>query len=299
MGAVEVGYWSKDGHHSFLQPNPILLENGLLRIYGGVRDSKGVSRIHYVECDPKDPSKILNFSKDCVLDIGLPGNFDDNGVVPTIVRMVSKNEIWMYFAGYQIPKNVKFLAFGGLAISKDGGETFTRFQSNPVMDRENGEEFFRVPHSMMFSSDRNIWQVWYGGGNSFIQQEGKSSPSYDIRYCESLDGVVFPPGKIVLTFVDVDETRIGRPFVIKSDNQFEMYFARYTAKETFRLTRAFSTDGIKWERDDSNIFLGEVDSQYDSKMASYPSIYQHENTEYLIYNGNDYGQTGYCWAIRQ
>ena len=74
--------WAK---HSALQPTTYLLNDKVIRVYVGFRDSHGISRVGFVDLDSMNPSKVLYVSKRPALDIGLPGTFDDNGVVPCAV----------------------------------------------------------------------------------------------------------------------------------------------------------------------------------------------------------------------
>jgi hypothetical protein len=298
-GFINVNFWDKQGWSYALQPTPLFVTPDCLRIYFGVRDPDGISRVSYIEVEPGNPSKILNYSKTCVLDIGLPGMFDDNGVVPTIVRRAENGTVYLYYAGYQIPKLSKFLAFGGLAISSDNGEHFTRYSQVPVMDRCDGEEIFRVPHSMLYDSISNKWQVWYGAGNSFRTHNNLPTPSYDIRYCESSDGINFNNGRVVISFADKNETRVGRPYVTRdAQGNFEMYFAKYNLGETFRLAYANSKNGIDWHRNDSKVNMKLRSTGEDSNMSSYPATYSKDDYQYLLYNGNDFGKKGICWAYR-
>ena len=39
------------------------------------------------------------------------------------------------------------------------------------------------------------------------------------------------------------------------------------------------------------------DSGWDSEMVCYPCVFKHKDEIYMIYNGNDYGKTGFGLAI--
>ncbi|HEY1037826.1 MAG TPA: hypothetical protein VGF30_00395, partial [Bacteroidia bacterium] len=58
--------WAK---HSFTKPSPFLRKNGILRVFGGFRDANGVSRIGYVDLDPKNLTHVVGISKQPVVDI--------------------------------------------------------------------------------------------------------------------------------------------------------------------------------------------------------------------------------------
>ena len=36
---------------------------------------------------------------------------------------------------------------------------------------------------------------------------------------------------------------------------------------------------------------------WDSEMIEYPAVFDHKGSRYMLYNGNDYGRTGFGLAI--
>jgi predicted GH43/DUF377 family glycosyl hydrolase len=105
-----------------LQPTPLLISPDIIRVFTGFRDQTGISRVGYVDLKASDPSQILYVTDQPVLDIGEPGCFDENGVVPTAI--VKKDDrLLLYYAGYQLGMKVRFFVFGGLAESLDGGKS--------------------------------------------------------------------------------------------------------------------------------------------------------------------------------
>ncbi|RYD51978.1 MAG: hypothetical protein EOP52_07280 [Sphingobacteriales bacterium] len=282
--------WAKD---SALQPCPLKLNETTVRFYCGFRDEQGVSRVGYVDIQKQGHSlQVIGVSEKPVLNIGSDGCFDDNGVVPScIVRHGS--EIRMYYAGYQLVKKVRFLVLGGLAISTDGGESFIRYQENPVLERTQDELLFRVAHSVLL--ENNTWRAWYGGGSYFEKHGERTLPVYDIRYMESPDGISFPQQGTVVLENAVTEHRVGRPFVYKAGGTYYMFFGSSTKDVPYRLTYAVSTDSKTWTRKD--IGLEYQPSDFDSEMSAYPSIVELEGTTFLFYNGNDYGAEGFGYAV--
>ena len=282
--------WAK---HSALQPTPILLKNGIIRVFAGFRDELGVGRVGYVDVSAENPLEVLDFSIKPVLDVGMPGTFDDNGVVPCAI-VSREDKLYLYYAGYQVTNQVRFIAFTGLAISEDNGKSFMRTKNVPLLERTHDEFLFRVIHSAFYDGEK--WKIWYGAGNSFKQGAEKTLPEYNIRYMESVDGINFPPSGKVCLDVSGDEYRVGRPYVIYSNGIYKMFFAASTQSSPFRLAYAESKDGIDWVRDDKKVFLEYGGADFDSEMSSYPSIIQTEGKTYMFYNGNNYGKFGFGYA---
>lgn len=282
--------WAK---YSALQPTPHLLNDDIIRVFLGFRDDQGIGRVGFVDVESNDPSKICRVSRDPVLDIGIPGTFDDNGVIPCAV--VKRDEgLFLYYAGYQISNKVKFLAYGGLAVSDDNGESFKRLKKTPILERTNDELYFRVIHSIIF--DNGIWKTWYGAGSDFLKKNGKAFPVYNIRYMESKNSIDFPEKGTIVIDIKEDEHRVGRPNVVKIGKLFIMFYGVGTIDVPYRLAYAISSDGITWDIKGDISGLSLSQDGWDSKMMAYPAVITTQNGTYMFYNGNNMGRDGFGYA---
>jgi predicted GH43/DUF377 family glycosyl hydrolase len=282
--------WAK---HSALTPTPVLINLDTIRVYAGFRDVNGVSRLGFVDVDANNPSKIRNVSKAPVLDVGLPGTFDDNGVIlGDIVEY--KGQLYMYYVGFQLVEKVKFLAFTGLALSKNGSETFQRYSNAPILDRSDKELYFRAIHSLIIQD--GVWKAWCGVGRGWEWIDGEVFPKYNIKYLESKDGISFPEeGKICIDF-ERNEYRLGRPRVFKENGIYKMFYTKGTLQKEYLPGYAESVDGFSWTRMDYKIGIEKSEKGWDSKMLCYPSIVKSKDKIYMFYNGNDYGKDGFGYA---
>ena len=276
-------------------PTPFLLSSDVIRIYASFRDNLGRSRIGYIDVDAANPNRILQISANPVLDIGALGMFDDNGVIlGDLIRI--GNEIRMYYVGFQMVENVKFLAYSGLAISTDGGDSFQRYQPTPIMDRAANALFIRAIHTII--KDGDIFKIWYAVGNGWEYIDNKPYPQYNIRYTESKDGIHFEDNVGILGIdVQENEYRIGRPRVIKrSENNYEMRYTFDTKNKEYIAGIAFSSNGKDWIRDDKKSGLYKSASGWDSEMACYPVEIETKYGTYLFYCGNGMGSGGIGYA---
>jgi hypothetical protein len=292
--------WVKKGliyRKSALQPTPWVRPNGTIRIFAGFRDNKGVSRIGYIDVSDINPARILTVSKKPVLDVGAPGTFDDNGVVPCAVVPRGK-KLFLYYAGYQRSYNVRFMAYSGLAMSDNNGASFVRYTTVPILERSPQELLFRAIHTILYDSKKRVWRVWYGAGSHYIQGKKKTLPVYEIYYMESKDGIHFPDRGQTVLRLKPHEYRHGRPYVVINKNGYRMYFCYSTKQIPYRLTSATSRDGIHWLRDDSELNLTYARKDFDSTMSAYPAVVSVRGNTYLFYNGNDYGKMGIGYAIQ-
>lgn len=281
--------------NSALTPTAFLLNDTTIRNYVSFRDEQGIGRIGYIDVDSSFPSKILKISEKPVLDIGLAGMFDDNGVIlGDLIRV--RNEIYMYYVGFQLVKKSKFLAYSGLAISSDDGETFVRYKKTPILDREDEALYIRAIHSVIYED--NKFKIWYATGNGWENIDGIDYPQYDINYIESNDGIHFQNSglKCIENNKKNLEYRIGRPRVYKDQNLYIMNFTYGTTDGRYIAGQASSKDGINWDRDDEALGIELSKVGWDSIHLSYPSIIQVKEKKYMFYNGNNMGQDGFGYA---
>lgn len=283
--------WSK---HTAMTPVPIQLNEQVIRVYAGFRDQYGVSRIGYVDLDADDPSKVLGVSKKPVLDVGIPGTFDDNGVILGDV-VQGDNGLYLFYVGFQLVEKVKFLAFSGLAISDDGGESFRRIGQTPVMDRADEGLYIRAIHTAL--RDDGCWRVWYASGSEWSFIDNTPYPNYHIRYVESKDGLSFPREGTVCITHQGNEYRIGRPRVYKFGELYRMFYTKGTLDRQYLIGYAESGDGVSWRRMDENVGIGLSSTGWDSEAICYPSLLKHRDTVYMFHNGNGMGRSGFGYAV--
>lgn len=295
MGRVYVPDGSKSwARHTTLTPTPILYDDRTIRVYAGFRDAEGVSRIGYVDVDADDPSRVLGESKEPVLDVGVNGAFDDNGVILGDI-IAHDGKLYMYYVGFQLVEKAKFLAFTGLAISDDGGDSFERHSRAPVLDRGDNELYIRAIHSVRVED--GVFRVWYAAGNGWQMIDGTPYPQYHIRYLESADGIRFSGEGQLCVDVRGTEYRIGRPRVFKMGGNFRMHYTKGTIEGDYLAGYAESEDGLVWRRMDEKMGITLSQEGWDSRALAYPALLDCKGKTYMFYNGNDMGRTGFGYAV--
>jgi predicted GH43/DUF377 family glycosyl hydrolase len=282
-------------NNSALTPTAFSLNDETMRVFASFRDKSGVGRIGYVDVSAKDPNNVLKISHEPVLDIGKRGMFDDNGIIlGDLIRV--NNKLYMYYVGFQLVQKIKFLAFTGLAISTDNGETFTRYKETPILDRSDEAFYIRAIHSIIFED--NKFKFWYATGNGWENINGIDYPQYDINYIESDDGINFPVNglKCLTNNTSNLEYRIGRPRVYKNNSKYIMNFTYGTKDGKYIAGQATSFDGINWKRNDSELGMALSKKGWDSIHLIYPSIINCNDKTYMFYNGNNHGYDGIGYA---
>lgn len=284
--------WAKQYGHL---TTPLFLNETTLRIYVAFCDENTVGRVGFVDVRADNPSAVVNVSKRPVLDVGCPGAFDENGVVPTSVIRLS-NKLYLYYVGYQLGYKVRYYQFTGLAISSDGGNNFERCSRVPVIDRTDKEMLNRTAAFVRY--EQGIFKMWYVGGDDWIVVNGKSLPRYNIRYIESSDGVSWPKeGEVCVDFSSDDEHVLGRPYLIERAGLYRMFYSVRTKSRGYRIGYAESNDAQHWVRKDDQVGIDVSPNGWDSEMIAYASVLEYKGAFYMFYNGNNCGQTGFGYAV--
>lgn len=281
--------------HSGITPQPIALDPERIRVFAGFRDIDGISRIGFVDFHNSDFKKPLAISSKPALDIGRDGCFDDNGMILGEV-LYHKNEIFMFYVGFQLVRKAKFLAFSGLATSKDSGVNFTRVSESPILGRMQDQTTIGAIHSVMFQN--NVWRIWFARGTDWKIINGKPYPCYHIRYVETDDLMNIPNDSVPCAFPKGVEYRIGRPKVyITTDGNYMMIATKGDSLGNYDPVVFWSKNGIQWERDDRAFPLkcSKAES-WDSKMLAYPVLINNTTSTLMFYNGNDMGFDGFGLA---
>jgi hypothetical protein len=296
MGRVYVPdgslWWAKK--YAF-PPTPYFLDDEVIRMYVCFCDENMVGRVGYVDISAEDPSRVLAVSAEPVLDIGTPGAFDENGLLPTCVLPVD-GRLYMYYVGYQLGMKVRYYQFEGLAVSDDGGHSFRRLRRVPVTDRTDAEMLNRTSAFVRRRDGR--FQMWYVGGSEWTVVGGKPLPMYNIKYLESPDGINWPPeGRVCIDYESEDEHAFGKPFVFEHGGLQRMFYSVRTRSKGYRIGYAESADGRRWVRKDAEAGIDVSESGWDSQMIAYACVVPYKDRFYMFYNGNNLGETGFGYAV--
>ena len=290
--------WNTEKDDSLRQgamiPTPVVLpETNRIRIYYSVRDKHGRGLPYFIEVNSQDPTEILSEANGPLIQLGSPGTFDANGAVVCSVVKVSKTLWYMYYVGFEIPTDIRYRMFVGLAISNDGGITFKKYSKAPVLDRSDSELFFRCGPFLMHEG--GIFKLWYIAGSKWMKIDETLTPSYDLKYLESEDGIAWgEEGKTILS-ENFENYGYGRPWIYNYAGKTHMIIsARKRAQKRYELENYQANSEHAWNRLESSLVpsLAGVDDL----MISYASVVQVDGRFFCFYNGNNFGETGICLA---
>lgn len=283
---------------NIMVPVPYLINDDVLRIFTTLCDENHVGRIGYIDVNPNNPSEILGYSKQPVLDIGDIGTFDDNGVVVSCI-IEHQNKLLMYYSGYQLCKKTPYFIFASIATADDVNEKFIRLQRTPILDRTESEMSVRSAPYVI--KNENEYKMWYNADCDNVwttNDAGKILPVYITKCMTSSDPYVWKQneGTQCFNFKEEKEYALSTPTLWYEDGLYNMIYSVRTFDKGYRLGYAKSKDGMTFIRADEEMDIDVSASGWDSEMICFGYRYKYKNKTYLFYSGNNYGVGGMGYA---
>ena len=272
------------------------IKDDLYKVYFSGRDKNNVSQIGCVEIIVNNGEmKLSKVYEKPILENGERGCFDDNGVTPSCI-VDDGNEKKMYYIGWNSGNStIRMSLIMGMAISKDDGKTYQRNSRAPLL-KPTDREPFNIATAPCVLKEGDRWHMWYVSGEGW---RSRDLPIYNIKYAYSNDGYEWiRDGQVCIGFQSENETALARPWVIKEDDMYKMWFSYKDPTIGYRVGTAVSANAIHWERDD-NSGISVSDLGWDSQMVQYTCVFKHQGKKYMLYNGNNYGETGIGYAVQQ
>ncbi len=142
--------------------------------------------------------------------------------------------------------------------------------------------------------------MWYISGTGWRLIEGKPEICYHIKYAESTDGVTWDRPNLSCILPRDENEVTARASVIREGDRYRMWYCHRRVGDfrenrdcSYRIGYAESTDGLAWERMDERVGIDVSESGWDSEMIAYPAVYRYRGTLHMIYNGNQFGASGF------
>lgn len=289
-------WWSK--LYGILPTPEWIAADNKIRLYYASTDEQRFGRISFLDVDADDPSRVLYEHPEPLLDLGLPGTFDDCGLNPSAI-VQHQGQKYLFYAGYQRSFRSPYAILSGLAISTDG-KHFQRHARTPILERTDQEYFIRSAPTVIVQDGQ--WKMWYVSASEWELMNtplfpNKMMPVYVIRHAVSADGLQWQvQDGVCIGWEHEDEFGFGRPWVLFEDGLYKMWYSVRRRHTSYRIGYAESPDGLHWTRKDHLAGIDVSPQGWDSEMICYPAVIQVKDKKYLFYNGNNNGETGFGYA---
>jgi hypothetical protein len=268
------------------------LGSGGWSVYVSVRDAHGRSRIGRARLTMTPAPALTPLEPDPVLDLGLLGTFDDNGVTSSCLVTVRQRR-YLYYTGWTRGVSVPFYLAAGLAVSDNDGP-FRRLSHAPLLDRSPVDPYLTA--SPFVRTENGRWRMWYVSGTEWRPLASGPRHYYNIRYAESDDGIAWRrDGRTCLDYANDNEHAFARPCVLDENESYHMWYA--VRGDRYRIGYAQSPDGLTWSRRDDLAGMEAAGDDWESEMVEYPWVFDADGSRFMLYNGNGYGRTGVGLAV--
>ena len=255
----------------------------------------------YVDIDPSNNWKVLNFSKNPILDLGGVGEFDEFGIMAGSIISIN-DEYLLYYCGWQRLSSVPYNWSVGLAQSNDLSK-FTKRSTGPIIGPRINEPYLHAC-PIVYESD-DTYEMYLLTGDRWIRDEkGKLESVYTLKKCTSKDGIRWSAAsKSILEPRSRDECQTSCS-IFNHDGERVMIFSyrsgtgfRTNISDSYKIGMAVETEDGNWCRmDDQLQFRGREDDDWDSMMMAYPHILSVQDEKFMLYCGNEFGKNGFGLA---
>ena len=235
----------------FAQSPQALVMSDRVRVYFSTRerDSSGkyLSHVAFVDFD-RNLQTIIDVSKHTVIELGGLGCFDEHGIFPFHV-VDDGDRVLAYTTGWNRKVSVSVDAAIGLAISQDGGLTFQKHGTGPILAASLHEPF--LVGDAFVRRYGSIYHMWYIFGLRWMRSAEGVPPDrvYKIAHATSVDGIMWhrESQPVIADKLNADECQ-ALPTVFHRDGVYHMYFCyrqahgfRTDSRNAYRIGYAHST----------------------------------------------------------
>ena len=270
------------------------IDGTVARIYFSARNSSNKSLISFLDFDLNN-HKVIRINDAPVLEPGLPGFFDEDGVMGCDSIRIN-NRTFIYYIGWNRATTVPFR--NALGMAELCNEKAERVYNGPILDRNPHDPCFVASCCVIRHSEQFI--MYYISGLNWFMDQGKWNHRYHLKIATSPDGFTWTPtGKTAIDFRYPNEYAISVPRVHYINGKLRMWYSYRGGPESefYRIGYAESSDGFNWERKDEQFSFSGDTGDWEKDMHCYPFIFYHEHQYYMLYNGNGYGQSGFGLAV--
>ncbi|ASG08538.1 MULTISPECIES: glycoside hydrolase family protein [Vibrio] len=276
-----------------------MISDKVWRVYFSARTQDVVSLPFCVDVEANNPSNVLKVYEEPLFLPGQSGTFDDTGITMTSIVNVGK-EKYIYYCGWNKKVTVSYSLSIGLAIVREDGSIEKMFEG-PILERSIHDPIAVSAPCVIY--DEGIFKLWYITFTSWKEYDGRKEPTFVIKYATSNDGIKWETNTDICIDSTYEGESFARPWVIKDKGIYKMWFSsrgpegyRKADGQHYELDYAESFDGKTWERKtDKFKLVGESDG-WDAEMTAYATVVKGKDNYFMLYNGNDFGKTGFGYA---
>ena len=273
-------------------PLPVHIEGDVFRVYFSGRDSQNRSSVGAIEVDIVT-RKVRREINTPLLEHGSKGTFYADGISIGNLSETDEGRFILYM-GWQNPRDGHWRGdIGSIRVHDDLSLSHT--SAHPIMGAD-AEDPTSLSYPWVERYSKGDYRMWYG--STLLWDAGNGEMLHVIKQASSQDGITWQKEGIAVPYELGIAQAFSRPTVsISSDGLHQMWYSYRSGKgNAYQIGYATSDDGKTWERDDDRSGILASGSGWDADMQAYPFVFSHGESKYMLYNGNDYGRSGFGLA---
>jgi len=274
-------------------PLAVHIKDDIYRVFFSGRCEENKSSVGYVDIDIIT-HEVISTCDSVTFKHGEENNFYSHGVsIGNMYQVEDKN--YIQFMAWQIRDGGHWRGDIGRLLVNDDYSTLNLFPQEVFMGCDKEDKVSLSYPWVMF--DEGVYKMWYGSTIDWSSENEEMI--HVIKYATSKDGEFWEKHGLAIPYELGVAQAFSRPTVIKDENGYHMWYSFRSGDGTkYRIGYSHSQDGLSWDRKaDSGIDVSE--NGWDSEMICYPFVFEHNDKKYMLYNGNDYGKSGFGLAVME
>jgi len=276
-----------------------IIDDETWRIYYSSRTKDVVSLPFYIEVEAGNPFNIKKIREKPLFTPGYAGTFDDRGITMTSIVDCGTYK-YIYYCGWNKEVTVPYSL--GIGLATVAGDTFDKKFDGPVMSRSPYDPIcVSAPYVIR---ELGGYRMWYITFTEWEEYNGRLEPTFVIKTAYSFDGVNWTSVTKPCFKQQYKGESFARPCVIKENGIYKMWYSSrgpegYRGKDGqhYMIGYAESNNGENFKRKPIDITTS--DKGWDSEMICYANVIKWKGYYHMLYNGNDFGKTGFGYAIKK
>jgi len=275
--------------------NPLAchLQGDIFRIFYSGRDDRNRSSVGAVDINIYSRAVIYDYYAP-FFEHGSENSYYSDGV--SIGNCYEVNGVrYMLFMGWRNPdKQHWYGEIGRLIVSAD--LKLVLDDSKPLIGLDTTDPI-SLSYPWVTARPSGGFDMWYGSTRHW--DAGNGEMLHNIQHATSEDGHIWQRNGLAVPYEIGFAQAFSRPTVaLNKQGNKEMWFSyRSGSGEKYRIGHAICDKESQWKLDLENSGITVSDSGWDSEMIEYPFVFDHDGDRYMLYNGNDYGKSGFGLAV--
>ena len=231
---------------------------------------------------------------------GALGTYSDHGIIPSCAIKLNKKSYALYTIGFDSKNATIFSASSGLVILNED-LSVAKIYEGPILERGPDDPYWAAsPYVIKIASNYHmLYTSAIGYKNS--GEDKILHHQYVIKSKKSLSHLYFPTeSHLFINKESNNEYAIARPSVINHKGTYHLFYCK---RET-----SYSKDYQIFCRSNENFSLLNLSPEKHVNISNlvdnnfinckcYPYPFTHNGKLYVLYNGRDYGKTGFRIAV--